>query len=180
MASAWSRTLNRRVPVHAGEEEGFDVPVRLRHRGRMADKRPGGRGDRLGTVDLRFAIRAAALVDRVLDEARDHAARQLVDGARLLELRIAVVDLAEEPVDKGDGGADVGKREETRAQAVVHIMRVISDIVGDRGRLRLEAWLAAEIERLQAIVAEDRRREARVSGSARLARRMRPRAARCA
>ena len=79
-----------------------------------------------------------------------------MDDAGLLELRIAVIDLVKKTFDKGDRGADVGKREETRAQAVVHIVRVISDVVGDRGRLRLEAWLAAEVERLEVIVLEDR------------------------
>ena len=39
-------------------------------------------------------------------------------------------------------------------------MRVIGDVVGDRGRLRLEARLQAEIETLQPIVADDRGRNA--------------------
>ena len=100
--------------------------------------RPASR-DRLRTVRLRLGDPPAALADRVLDEAGDDAAGQLVDDARLFEAGMAVVDLAQELGDEGRGGADVGEREEAGAQAVVDVVRVIGDVVGDRRRLRLEA-----------------------------------------
>src|SRR5271166_6217422 len=100
-----------------------------------------------------------ALADRVLDEAGDDPAAQFVDAARLLEPGIAVLDLAHEVVDEGDG-ADVGQAEQTRPQAVVDVVGVIGDVVCDRRSLRLEARVGGEAERLDSIVFEDRRRHA--------------------
>ena len=113
-------------------------------------------GDRLRTVDLRFRDPPPALADRVLDEAGDDAPGQFVNDARLLESRMEVVDLAEQRFGERNGRADVPQREEAGAQAVVDVVRVIGDVVGDRGRLRLEARMEAEIQALQPIVAEDR------------------------
>ena len=64
----------------------------------------------------------------------------------------------------------LGEREQARAQAVVDVVGVVGDVVGERRRLRLEARVQAEVERLQPIVSEDRRRDARARGSARSAR----------
>ena len=50
--------------------------------------------------------------------------------------------------------------EQTRPQAVVDVVGVVGDVVGDRRRLRLEARVGGEAERLNSIVFEDRRRHA--------------------
>ena len=93
-----------------------------------------------------------------------------MDDPGLLEAGVAVVDLAQEIGDERRGGADLGKGEEARAQAVVDVVGVVGDVVGERRRLRLEAGVEGEVERLQAIVGEDRRRRRRARGSARSAR----------
>ena len=113
-----------------------------------------------GTVDLRFGDPPAALADRVLDEPGDDAAGQLVDRARLLEARMESVDLSHQAVDERNGGAKLGERKQSGAQAVVDVVRVIGDIVRDRRRLRLEARMEAEVEGLLRVVAKDRGRNA--------------------
>ena len=65
------------------------------------------------------------------------------------------LDLVEQRGDERNG-ADRGEIEQAGAQAVVDVVRVIGDVVGDRRRLRLETGVLAETEALQAIVGEDR------------------------
>ena len=77
-----------------------------------------------------------------------------------LEARMAVLDLGDHRGDEGNGGADVVKREQARPQAVVDVVRVVGDVVGERRRLRLEAREARQVEPLAPIVGEDRRRHA--------------------
>ena len=112
----------------------------------------------LSTSD--FGDPPAALADRVLDEPGDEATGQLVDRARRLEAGMERVDLSHQAIDKRNGGAKLGEREQTGAQAVVDVMGVIGDIVSDRSRLRLEARMEAEVQALHCIVAEDRSRNA--------------------
>ena len=119
----------------------------------MPDEGLAGGGDRLRTVDLRFGDPSPALANRVLDEAGDDAPGKFVDDTWLFEPRIEIVDLAEQRCDKGNGGAKRREREEAGAQAIVDVVRVIGDVVGDRGRLRLEARMEAQIQMLQLIIA---------------------------
>ncbi len=77
-----------------------------------------------------------------------------------LEAGMESVDLSHQAVDERNGGAKLGEREQTGAQAVVDVMGVIGDIVSDRRRLRLEARMEAEVQALPLVVAEDRRRNA--------------------
>ena len=91
-----------------------------------------------------------------------------------------IVDLAEQSGDERNGGAELGDRKQAGAQAVVDVMGVVGDVVGDRGRLRLEAGMAREIERLTLVVAKDGGRNAVARGTARRARPRRRAAGRCA
>src|SRR5271166_537732 len=143
------------MSVHAREEKGFDIAVDRLDRCGMADKRPKPLNDPLRTRDLRLRNAPSALADCILDEAGDHPSRKFVNDAGLLELRMEVLDFAEDLLDEGNRGADLGQTEEAGAQAVVDVVRIIGDVVGDRGRLPLEARLQAEVQRLQPIVAED-------------------------
>ncbi len=63
-----------------------------------------------------------------------------------LEVRMARLDLVDEAVDEGHG-ADRLDGEQAGAQAVVDIVGVVGDVVGERRRLRLEAGVRLEVER---------------------------------
>ena len=128
--------------------------------GRMADQGLAGGGDRFGAHDLRRGDPPAAFSDRILDEPRDDAPGELVNDARLFERRIEIVDLAEQSGDEWNGCAELGDRKQAGAQAVVNVVGVVGDVVGDCGGLRLEAGMAPEIEGVPLIVAKDRGRNA--------------------
>ena len=145
-----------RMSVHMGEQKRLDVAVGRFDFGGMANEGSARGGDPLWTVDPQCGDPPPALADRVLDEASDDAPGQFVNDARLFEPRMQVVDLAEQDFDERNGGANCGEREQAGAQAVIDVVGVISDVVGERGRLRLQACVQAEIERLQPIVAKDR------------------------
>ena len=66
------------------------------------------------------------------------------------------LNLANHRLHEGNRRPDLGERKEPRAQAVVDVVRVIGDVVGDRRRLRFEARVKAEIERVDPVVAGDR------------------------
>src|SRR5271163_4478695 len=50
---------------------------------------------------------------------------------------------------------DIVQAEQARAQAIVDVVRVIGDVVGDRGRLRLEARESMELERMAPDIIEN-------------------------
>jgi iron-sulfur cluster insertion protein len=149
-----------RMPVHAGDEKGLDVPIGRLDGGGLPDKRPPGGSDRLRTVDLRFGDPPPALANRVLDKPGDHATRQLMNRPRRLKPGIEIVDLSHQALDEWRGGAKLGERKQTGAQAVVDVVRVIGDIIRDRSRLRLEARIEAQVQRLLLIVSKNRCRNA--------------------
>ena len=133
-----------------------------------------------GLSTFEFGDPPAALADRVLNEPGDDATGQLVDRARLLEAGMEVVDLSHQAVDKRNGGAKLGKREQTGAQAVVDVVGVIGDIVRNRSRLRLEARMEARGPDAASDRSGGSRPERRAPGSARSARPRRRAAVRCA
>ena len=85
----------------------------------------------------------------------DDPPRQLVRHPGLLESRIELVDLVEEFSGEGRRFTELGEAEEAGPEAVVDVVRAIGDVVGDGRRLRLEARMQAEVERLQAVVSRD-------------------------
>ena len=98
--------------------------------------------------------RAAAGGDDVLDEPGDEPTHQFVGGAVAIEPRMPARNLGQ---DVGEEGHDrqVFEREEAGAQAVVNVMRVVGDVVGDGCGLRLGAGMAGEIEILLALIIQD-------------------------
>ena len=148
-----------RMTIHVGEQKRLDFAVRGGDRRRKADQRSAGllhvfEACRAGGGDAR-----AAFGDDVLDEAGNDPARQLVDGARPFQTGMQALDLVEQLGDERYG-ADGGEIEQAGAQAVVDVVRVIGDVVGDRRRLRLQTGVLGEMQALPAIVGEDRGRDA--------------------
>jgi hypothetical protein len=90
---------------------------------------------------------------------RTACAHHFVHPARGFEAGIARVDLAQDAAHDVDLG-DVVEREQIGAQAVVDVVRVIGDVVGQGRDLRLGARLRPQIEILDLVVGENRRRHA--------------------
>ncbi len=63
-------------------------------------------------------------------------------------------DLRQQAGDEGHGG-DVLQREQARAQAVVDVVGVIGDVVGERRRLRLGAGEGRQLQRKQRVELDD-------------------------
>ena len=61
----------------------------------------------------------------------------------------------DDPARQRDGG-ELVEAEQVGAQAVVDIVGVVGDIVGESGDLRLGAGEAPELQILHAVIAEDR------------------------
>ena len=159
------------MAVHPGEQERLDVAVGCFDRRRKADQRcrPAAR-DRLGALDARCgdaprALAIASSMKRVMTRRRE-----LVDDARLLEPRMEIVDLAEAARRRTERRRGARRSKQARAQAVVDVMGVVSDVVGDRGRLRLEAGMAARSRDCDVHRSEGWRPERRARGTARRAR----------
>ena len=82
-----------------------------------------------------------------------------VHAARRLEARIARLDLAHDIADQRHAG-DIVEREQIGAQAVVDVMGVVGDVVGERGALRFRARLRPQFEIVRRAIGQDRRRHA--------------------
>src|SRR5438445_10831119 len=76
------------------------------------------------------------LGDKVAHHAIDQPANRLVDQARLVETGIARANLLEYRTDERHLGK-IGDGEEPGAQAVVDVVVVVGNVVGERGDLRL-------------------------------------------
>ncbi len=90
-------------------------------------------------------MRAAGLGDDVLDHAGDQAAHRLVHAAGGLDAGIARIDLAHDVADDRNRG-DVVERKQVGAQAVVDVVGVIGDVVGERGDLRFRAGKGPQLQ----------------------------------
>ena len=71
----------------------------------------------------------------------------------------AGVDLAQDVADERHRG-DIVERKQIGAQAVVDVMGVIGDVIRQRGHLRFRARLRPQLQVLDFVVGEDRRRHA--------------------
>ena len=87
--------------------------------------------------------------------ARDLPAHQLVAGAHGIQPRVAArAPRQGSPPDSGTSSS-MSSDEQPGAQAVVDVMGVVGDVVGDRRALRLEAGEAVELEIEQLVEVED-------------------------
>ena len=146
------------IAVYAGEEQLLDLPVgdghlfrEMRHgKARLAHV-ASAFGPDLAEMRLRNA-------DNVLDHAGDLPAHHLVGETAFFQTRIEIVDLLHQ------GGKERHvlehlEGEVARAQAIVDVMRVVGDVVGDGRDLRFEAGMAGKLEIVPFIIFQDRQRD---------------------
>ena len=86
--------------------------------------------------------RAAEDCDHVHHDVVDHAPDHLVHEPAAAEVGVALLHVAQLPVDDGQI-AQLVERDEAGAQAVVDVVVVVGDLVGKVGELRLEPGLLA-------------------------------------
>ena len=112
---------------------------------READDRPAGVAHLVRRIRLKLDDVTAALRDDVLDHPGDQAAHQLVGVAAGLEARMLRRDLAQDLVEQRQA-AKLLDAEHLGAQAIVDVVGVVGDVVGDGAALRLGARIAPELE----------------------------------
>ena len=88
------------------------------------------------------------LGDDILDQQTDQPAHEFVHQAGGIERRISRADIGDDLSGQPQGG-DLVEPEQIGAQAIVDIVGVVGDIVGDGGDLRLRAGEAPQLKVLQ-------------------------------
>ncbi|PAV72329.1 hypothetical protein WR25_08953 [Diploscapter pachys] len=132
-----------RVVIKVGVHEAFEVALLLAHRRREATQRLARCAHVIDGGDARRGDAPARFLDQVVDHHADLAAHQLmrqparrdVGEARTRRIPAARDDRHRE---------QLVERQQPGAQAVVDVVVVVSDIVGDRGDLRLQAGVAGQ------------------------------------
>ncbi len=129
-----------RMPVDACEKHRLDLPVGFEHV--VGECRNHAIGLANIRCALRLDLRKALLRDGndVLDHAGDLAPHDLVGKAAGLEVRVTFPHLRHQTSQKRDLLQHV-EGQIAGAKPIVDVVRVIGDIIGDRGDLRLEAGI---------------------------------------
>ena len=136
-----------RVPVDVGEQELLEA---LRSRraiaGEKRDDRPAAARtpSRLGSASA--ASRARVSRTSVVDHGGDHAP----DRPRRRARRLGIAGAARPPASSGPASGtstEIVERDEPGAQAVVEVVGVVGDVVGERRHLRLRRRPSCELER---------------------------------
>ena len=146
------------VPVHVLPQEPLQRPiVRLHFRGEGHD-RPAAVADGVRRVRPNLLDPPSGFDDQVVDHVADQPAHELVDQPRCLDPRVAVAHAREYRPDERHL-AQVVDAEQTGAHAVVDVVIVVGDVVGERGDLRLGAGVRREFQVVAADVLADRPRQ---------------------
>ena len=127
-----------RMAIHMRLEEGFDSAIRLPHVRREAGNGRGGITYVIRRARAEPGKPPAGLGDDVIDEETDELPDQLMDKPMFVKARIGRTDAADDPAGQRHGG-DIVDMKQRGAQAVVEVMGVVGDIVGEGGDLCLDA-----------------------------------------
>ncbi len=143
-----------RIAVHVGEEKLFDAALGCGHGGRE-----GHHGARLRTyqsdaVDVMFAQPRGAGHQHILDEPGYDAAAQFMDAARRGKAGMKPRDLCQKLGQKWHNGKII-EGEQPGTQAIIKVMGIVGNIVGQSRRLRLGAGKMAKIKRKKGIKFEN-------------------------
>ena len=133
-------------------QELLECQVLLAHGIRHANERAGSGAHVFDRGHARGVDAPARFLDQVVDDRADHATDYLVDEPPVFEVRIEAAHLAVSRVEQRML-AQLRKRQQARAVAVVDVMVVVGDGVGDVRDLRLEPRLCP-LEEAPAHVAE--------------------------
>ena len=126
--------MSRSAAAIAGEKPISALPGRARRRA-------------LATPDVGDARRALSAMTSSMKRVMTRRTSSWMTRGRSRP-GCSALDLVEQRGDERDD-ADRREIEQAGAQAVVDVVRVIGDVVGDRRRLRLEAGEVGEIEALR-------------------------------
>ena len=125
------------MPIHPLRQEGFDPGLCLRHLGRERDEDPAMAADILDRFRLSGLQTLARLGDHCPDQIRDQFAHQFGAAPVFIEIGIMLSD----PGDHLRGARhhlEIVNRKQAGPQAIVDVVGVIGDVVGDRRDLRLQ------------------------------------------
>lgn len=100
----------------------------------------------------------AEFVDHVFDKPGYDAAGELMYHPCLFESGIEALDFGQQLSDEGNSG-DIPEIEEAGAQAIVYVVSVVSDVVGQSGALRLSPGIKFQFQRVNRVKTRDVRRQ---------------------
>src|SRR3974377_258386 len=99
------------------------------------------------------------LCNHIFDHPGDHPANQLVHQSGCLDARMLGNDLRQNLANETNR-AEIIESEELRAQPIIYVMCIVSDIIGNRGDLRLKTWKAPKLQITALVIALDGYRDA--------------------
>ena len=153
--------LDAGVAVDAGGEKRSQGVEVLGHGRREGDDRVAGETHVVG-ADRRQALQPPArLGDGVIDQRGDEPPRRLVERAGSFEAGIGCAHLGKRAAGKRHLGK-LGEGEKAGAIAVIDVMIVVGDVVGERGKLRFDRGKGVEREILPHAIIDDRGRDGTV------------------
>ena len=145
------------MPVHAGEEEGaqaIEIAAHLFGEGDDGARRMTHIG---GAPGLKRRKPPLALGDGVFDHRADQAANGLIEEPCAVDTGIGLPHLGERARRDRHFGK-LGEGEEAGAIAVIDVVIVIGDVVGESGGLGLDRGEGRKFEVLPGAIVEDRLR----------------------
>jgi hypothetical protein len=135
------------MPIQVARQKAFQRDVLFVNGRGHADERRVRRAHVFDRGNARLDEATLRFLDEVIDDRADHAADDFVNEATVLELRIAAAHGLVLRVEQRLL-AQLVERQQPGAVAVVNVVVVVGDRIGDVGYLRLEARLPALQEAL--------------------------------
>ncbi|PHJ94047.1 hypothetical protein VF09_37190 [Nostoc linckia z9] len=145
------------VAIDAAEQQLLDRLIGLGHLVREGGDRHRGRSDILDTLWLDLLQPVLRDANHILHHARDLPAHDLVGEPVSIEMGITVAHLLHQPGEEGHVFQHL-EGEIARAQAVINVMGVVSDVIGNGRDLGFQAGKARQFQVMDLAIVEDRLR----------------------
>ena len=146
------------MAVHVGHQEFLEVAIGFLHGGREGDDGLAEAADVVHRFDMLDIDVLAGIDDQIRHHAIDEAADGFVDQALFADFGIARPYLAENPAYAFDL-ADLLDGEQPGAQAVVDVVVVVGDVVGERCDLRFGAGEGFELQVVLSVIFDNGARQ---------------------